>query len=234
MIKKVDRNMLIIFVLCIFSIVTFQNKVYSKYYKENKKNFVILIDPGHGGIDGGAQAKDGTMEKNINLKISSKLKDNLKKYGYSIFMTRDSDKGLYIESGKIRKKKIEDLNNRVKMKKNTNCNVFISIHLNMFPQSQYYGAQVWYSKNEHSKYLAKIIQTNLIKDLDKSNIRHEKPALNSYKILRENDCMPSVIVECGFLSNEQEKEKLKSDDYQNKIAKSIACSINQYYNTSYK
>lgn len=232
MIGKINRGIAVIIILCISAVMIFQDKVYSKSCFDNIKNkqkIIILIDPGHGGIDGGAETKDGTMEKNINLKISSKLKDNLKKQGYTIFMTRDSDKGLYTENGTIRKKKIEDLSNRAKMKKDTSCNMFISIHLNMFPQSKYYGAQVWYSKNENSKQLAKIIQNNLIQDLDTSNNRQEKPALDSYKILRENDTMPSVIVECGFLSNAQEKEKLKSDDYQNKIADSIGKSVNEYY-----
>jgi N-acetylmuramoyl-L-alanine amidase len=100
----------------------------------------------------------------------------------------------------------------------------------MFPQSKYYGAQVWYSKNEKSKIFAKILQNNLKKDLDKDNDRQEKAALNSYKILRENDTMPSVIVECGFLSNDREREKLASDKYQDSIVSSISNSIDEYYN----
>ncbi|WP_446897976.1 N-acetylmuramoyl-L-alanine amidase CwlD [Clostridium sp. LBM24168] len=232
MIGKISRNMIIIMIVCFLATTIFQDRVYSSscfFGLKNKQKIIILVDPGHGGMDGGAEVKDGTMEKNINLKIGSKLKDNLKKQGYTVFMTRSSDKGLYTQGGRIRKKKIEDLSNRVKMKKDTNCNMFISIHLNKFPQSKYYGAQVWYSKNDDSEQLAKIMQNNLIRDLDTSNSRKEKPALDLYKILRENDTMPSVIVECGFLSNAEEKEKLKSDDYQNKIANSITKSINEYY-----
>lgn len=230
--KKFNRKVLITLITFGMSIIFFQNVVYSACSSSDinsNSKFTILIDPGHGGIDGGAETKDGILEKNINLKISNKLRDELKKEGYKVLMTRDSDKGLYTEDGRIRKKKIEDLNNRAKMKKDTNCNLFISIHLNMFPQAKYYGAQVWYSKNEESRKLAKILQQNLIKDLDSTNKRQEKAALNLYKVLRENDTMPSVIVECGFLSNYDEKERLNSDIYQDKIAKSIANSIKEYY-----
>lgn len=210
----------------------FQYTVYadsSFVNKSSKDEITILIDPGHGGMDGGAETKDGIIEKDINLKISMKLRDRLKKQGYKVFMTRNTDKGLYGSEGKIRKKKIEDLNNRVKLKKDTHCDMFVSIHLNMFPQSKYYGAQVWYSKNDESKKLARIVQNNLIQDLDRNNNRREKAASNLYKILRENDTMPSIIVECGFLSNYEEKQKLISDSYQEKIAASLSKSINEYY-----
>ncbi len=190
---------------------------------------IILLDPGHGGMDSGAVSKDGIMEKEINLKIGNKLKDKLSKKGYEVFMTRDGDNGLYTKEGRTRKKKIEDLNNRCKLKESTKCNMFISIHLNMFPQSKYHGAQVWYSKNENSKRLANILQNNLINDLDKNNNRKEKAALNSYKVLRCRDNVPSVLVECGFLSNTEEKNKLTSNDYQDKIAESIAKSVDDYY-----
>ncbi|AKA71448.1 N-acetylmuramoyl-L-alanine amidase CwlD [Clostridium scatologenes] len=196
----------------------------------DKKDIIILIDPGHGGIDGGATSKSGILEKDINLKIGLKLKSELEKQKYKVIMTREEDKGLYEDSGKIRKKKIEDLNNRCKIKKDSKCNMFISIHLNMFPQSQYYGAQVWYSKNVESEKLAKITQENLKRDLDPNNSRKEKPALDSYKVLRCNDSMPSVLVECGFLSNSCEAEKLNTDEYQSKIVTSLAKSINDYYN----
>ena len=128
---------------------------------------IILLDPGHGGIDGGAVSKNGIHEKDINLNISKKLKVLLQKQGYTVVMTREVDEGLYSkEKARIRKKKIEDLNNRCKIKKESKCNLFISIHLNMFPQSKYYGPQVWYSNNDNSKFFANILQKNLIKDLN--------------------------------------------------------------------
>ncbi|MFL0196137.1 N-acetylmuramoyl-L-alanine amidase CwlD [Clostridium sp. WILCCON 0269] len=197
-----------------------------------KDDIIILLDPGHGGIDSGAVSKDGIMEKEINLKISNKLKDKLSKRGYKVFMTRYEDQGLYTDEGKIRKKKVEDLNNRCKLKEDSKCHMFISIHLNMFPQSKYYGAQVWYSKNENSKKLAGILQKNLVSDLDKNNNRKEKAAFDSYKVLRCKDNMPSILVECGFLSNTEEKDKLMKDEYQDKIAECIVRSINEYYSSN--
>jgi N-acetylmuramoyl-L-alanine amidase len=193
------------------------------------KDIVIVVDPGHGGIDGGAVSISGMMEKDVNLKISLKLRDKLQQLGYKVILTRESDNGLYTDEGTIRKKKIEDLNNRTKIKKDSNCDMFISIHLNMFPESKYYGAQVWYSRNKDSEKLAKLIQDNFKSDLDSTNNRKEKPALDSYKVLRSVDNMPSVLVECGFLSNPMEEKKLKSNYYQDKIVDSIAKSVSMYY-----
>ncbi|WP_055668525.1 N-acetylmuramoyl-L-alanine amidase CwlD [Desnuesiella massiliensis] len=196
---------------------------------ENTKDKIILIDPGHGGMDGGAVSKNGTLEKDISLLISLKVKGSLEKAGYKVFMTRDEDKGLYENKGTVRNKKNQDLTNRCKMKKETNCDMFISIHLNMFPQSKYSGAQVWYSREEESKTLARILQKNMIEDLDPQNNRVEKPALDQYKILRDGYDKPGVIIECGFLSNEQEEAKLKTEEYQQKIAETITKSVKEYY-----
>lgn len=194
---------------------------------ENKK--IILIDPGHGGVDGGAVSKKGTIEKDVNLLICFKLKTELEKSGYQVLMTRDGDYGLYSDKGKIRDKKIEDLGNRCKMKKDSNCDVFISIHLNMFEKSQYYGAQVWYAvEPKESMDLAHIIQENLKKDLNNGNKRKEKSAKGAYKVLRCDNTIPSVIIECGFLSNLQEEDRLLNDQYQNEIAKSITKSVDKF------
>lgn len=144
-------------------------------------------------------------------------------------MTREEDAGLYSSRGTIRGRYTEDLKKRCDLKKSSNCDMFISIHLNYFTQSKYSGAQVWYSDYKDSAPLAGIIQKNLRMDLDSSNKRVQKPAKSAYKILRENDIMPSVIVECGFLSNYEEEQKLKSNEYQEKIANSISKSIGEYF-----
>ncbi len=189
----------------------------------------ILIDAGHGGMDGGASSKSGTLEKNINLNIALKLKDNLQKIGYEVIMTREGDAVVYLSNGTIRSRYREDLKKRCDLKKSSNCDMFISIHLNYFTQSKYSGAQVWYSNYKDSVIIASILQKNLRLDLDVSNNRVQKPAKDAYKILRENDIMPSVIVECGFLSNYEEEQKLKADEYQEKIANSISKSIDEFY-----
>lgn len=235
---KHKNSKLLITTLVIFFALTsifYANAKYSsatakyKFHMNEGEPKIILIDPGHGGIDGGAVSKSGIQEKDINLKISLKLREKLINSGYKVVMTREEDKGLYENDGRIRKKKIEDLNNRCRIKENSKCDMFISIHLNAFPESKYYGAQVWYSRNKDSQKLANLVQGNLKEHLDSSNNRREKPALDSYKVLRSNDDMPSVLIECGFLSNIVEEEKLKNDEYQSKIAESIANSIKSYY-----
>ncbi len=228
--KKYIKN----FFMCMLFITIFisNSSVCPRAESENNDSnnkYIILLDPGHGGMDGGAVSKNGTVEKGINLSISKKLKQELEKSGYTVLMTREEDIGLYSQKGTVKSKKVEDLNNRCKMKKDTSCHMFISIHLNMFPQSKYYGAQVWYSGYEESKKFAEILQETLRENLDTDNHRKAKPASDSYKILRDGYKAPSVIVECGFLSNEQEEKNLKSEEYQQKIAEAIAKAVNKYY-----
>lgn len=192
----------------------------------------ILIDSGHGGMDGGTSSKGGTVEKDINISVAKKLKASLQKNGYQVVMTREDDTGLYSTKGTIRERYREDLKNRCNLKESSNCDLFVSIHLNYFTESKYYGAQVWYSSYKDSAALASILQKNFRLDLDASNNRVPKAAKTSYKILRENDDMPSVIIECGFLSNFDEEQKLKSNEYQEKIASSISKSISEYFTNS--
>ena len=197
-----------------------------------KGSKIILIDAGHGGMDGGTSSKNGTVEKNINLSIATKLKENLQKIGYKVVMTREEDASLYSKNTTIRQRYTEDLRKRCELKVSSNCDLFISIHLNYFTQSKYSGAQVWYSDYKDSSTLAGFMQKNLKVDLDPSNNRVQKPAKTAYKILRENDIMPSVIVECGFLSNIEEEQKLKTPEYQGKIAGSISKSISEFFKSS--
>lgn len=192
----------------------------------NKK--LIVIDPGHGGFDGGGSSKTGVLEKGINLNISFKLREELQKQGYDVLMTREEDKLLYDDNDKSRTRKTQDLANRCKIKNDSNCDMFISIHLNIFPESKYYGAQVWYSKLEESRKLAIILQQNLKVDLNNGNKRVAKSGGNEFKVLNGGH-MPSVIIECGFLSNVEEAGKLNTEEYQGLIAKTIAKSVDKYY-----
>ncbi|MGL5574820.1 MAG: N-acetylmuramoyl-L-alanine amidase CwlD [Sarcina sp.] len=193
-------------------------------------NKVVLIDAGHGGVDGGAVAKNGTVEKDINLQISLVLKEKLEKAGYKVFMTRESDTGLYTEGKTIREKKTEDLANRVKMKKSTGAQVFISIHQNMFPEAKYSGTQVWYSPNSNdSKEFANIIQNAAKQKLGQESKREAKDAKTQFRVLRNSPDAAAVIVECGFLSNFEECQKLSSKEYQDKLAQLLKESIDEYY-----
>lgn len=224
--KKIIPCILVL--LAVSVIFTTVSTVYTKKQDKASKK-IVLIDPGHGGMDGGAVSKNGTIEKHINLSIGIKVKEELKKLGYKVVMTREDDKGLYSDNGTVREKKREDLDNRCKMREETKCDIFISIHLNTFPQSKYYGAQVWYSDNEGSQKFASIIQKNFRKYIDEENKRQEKPAKGEYKILRNDNDVPSVIVECGFISNPEEEMKLKDEKYQKKIAESISKSVDNYF-----
>jgi len=228
--KKLFFSLLLI--LCSSIGILFLNyKISTSTINFEKENRIILIDPGHGGIDGGAVSKRGTLEKDINLQISKKVKIALTNLGYQVLMTREDDIGLYEDSGSIRNKKIQDLNNRIKMINTSGANVFISIHMNMFPESKYYGAQVWYSNRDESRILAGMIQEGLKSDIDNGNKRVEKAAHNSYKILRESEIV-SILIECGFLSNFREEQLLLNEDYQNKIAISIAASVDKFYKSN--
>lgn len=227
------RNKKLVYILIVISIGIFtifiNNLEYASNNHINSGPQIILIDPGHGGMDGGASSKDGTPEKNINLNISLLLGDMLTSKGHKVILTRSEDKGLYSEGNKtVREKKIEDLNKRVQLKKETDCTIFISIHLNTFPQESCKGAQVWYSSCRGSQELANSIQQSLKMNLDQSNKRKAKPANNDYKVLRGNDSMPGIIVECGFLSNYEEAEKLKDIGYQREIAEAIAEGVSVY------
>ena len=195
--------------------------------EENNK--VIVIDPGHGGIDGGAKSENGVIEKDINLSISLKTKAALESKGYKVIMTRSEDVGLYTEGKKVREKKIEDLGNRVKIKKENKCDAFISIHQNMFPQKNCKGAQVWSANNEPSQKLGRIIQQKFKEEVDQNNKREAKVAKKEYKILNDGYEGASVIVECGFLSNPEECELLGKEDYQNKIANTLVNAIDEYF-----
>ena len=190
---------------------------------------VILIDPGHGGIDGGAQSKTGSIEKDINLQIALKLRDKLEESGYKVYMTRDEDEGLYQKGNTVKEKKREDLNRRVEMKKETECDIFVSIHQNMFPQSKCYGAQVWYASNDNSYNLATIVQDSIKESVKDNNKRVAKPAAEAYLILRDKYEGASILVECGFLSNPDEEVKLKSDEHQNLIVEGISGGIDKYF-----
>jgi len=189
---------------------------------------LILIDPGHGGYDGGAEV-NGVKEKNLNLSIGLLLREELVKAGFDVMMTREKDEALKLGDFKFKTHKAEDLAARCKIKSDSCCDLFISIHMNIFTESQYSGGQVWYSRNPESRKIAELIQKDFKGYIDDKNQRQAKPALDAFKVLRSTDIMPGVLVECGFLSNPQEAERLADKDYQKKISVSIARSIAVYF-----
>lgn len=184
-------------------------------------NKIILIDAGHGGWDPGKVAGNNIFEKDINLSIAKKLQEYLEQSGAFVFMTRVEDKALS-------DKKMQDMRNRKEISNSTSADMMISIHQNSFSQKNIKGAQVFYYKESDSgKKLAELIQNEIKENVDANNNRVAKTN-SDYYVLRKIK-IPSVIVECGFLSNTNELEKLTSSDYQNKIAWAIYLGILDYY-----
>ncbi len=191
---------------------------------------IVIIDAGHGGFDGGAIANDGTVEKDINLSISLYLQEYLSFFNIKTIMIRDTDCSVEDEGLKtIRQKKSSDLHNRMKIMEETDNAIFVSIHQNKYPDEKYSGTQVFYSPKtkDESQVLAQTIQDYIVNTLQKDNTRQIKECGTSV-FLMYNAVKPAVLVECGFLSNYEETNKLKTSEYQKKIAFCIAIGIQNY------
>lgn len=190
---------------------------------------VVLIDPGHGGIDAGAVANDA-VEKELNLQISRIIQKYIEESGGIAILTRTEDVNTADpERGKNLSQKMSDLKERKKDIDDYNADVFLSIHMNKFQQPQYRGAQVFYTndKTGESKILGETIQQTIKDTLEDNNNRKAKPSGNSIYILKENT-VPSVLVECGFLSNADEAASLKNESHQRKIAWGIYLGLVKY------
>ena len=185
----------------------------------------IVIDAGHGGIDGGATSCTGVLESMINLDIALRINDLFCLLGYDTVMIRKTDESIYTEGSTIAAQKLSDLKERVRITSETENAVLISIHQNTFSDSRYHGAQVFYAPTLESDQLAKRLQQDLIACLDPNSNRQIKKADNVY-FLQHISC-PGVLIECGFISNPEEEAKLRSEDYQKKLAAVIvsACSL---------
>ncbi len=185
-------------------------------------SITIILDPGHGGEDPGA-IDNNVTEKEINLLVAHKTALFLRLSGYSVIMTRTDDRLLY-NDGEEDRKKYFDLYNRVKIAAGESNAIFISIHMNKFPLESCSGLQTFYSANHpQSANLATMLQ-DVSKLLDPNNKRLAKPDLNTIFILK-NLTIPSVLVECGFLSNPTEAKLLSTESYQDKLAFAIYCGI---------
>jgi len=199
-------------------------RIQSVFESEAKEPFVMIIDAGHGGEDPGAVV-GGISEKDINLAISRKLRDFAALSDCEIVMTRTEDKMLY-GTGEENRKKFYDLYNRLECTKKHSKSVLISIHQNKFPMESCRGTQVFYGlKNENSVLLAKAIQ-NAALLIQPDNNRVVKPGNNIY--LLENSDVPSVIVECGFISNPDDARLLTDDEYTDKLAFLLYRGIAEY------
>lgn len=236
-----------VFSICFYSFSNFENKadisLNNKTIDKNinkditstsslpAANHVVILDAGHGFPDGGAVSNDNKIiESNLNLNIVLKLQELLEASSTTVILTRSDENGIYeTDADSIRKKKVSDMKNRVKISKESNAEIFVSIHMNKLNQTQYSGFQTFYkSDDEKSKNLANHIQNNLNFFIDLNNKRTIKTIDKIY--LSEHVEIPLVIVECGFLSNEKEANLLNSEEYQDKLAWCIYSGILDYFN----
>ncbi len=181
------------------------------------------------GEDEGAQSRNGTTEADTNLKIVLKVQNLLEQSGCTVILTRSDKNAIYEQDAKtLRQKKVSDIKNRVKIGNSSSADIFISVHLNKIPESQYYGWQTFYKEgNEQSQKLATNLQNSLNEAIKIENKRVPLKLDNVY--IMKNVEIPTSIVECGFLSNKEEEKLLLEDDYQNKLAWGIYMGIINYF-----
>lgn len=227
--KNVIRILIIILLFSIIGTVLF-------FYDSNKSietfsiptaNKVILIDPGHGGIDAGASSGK-LKEKDINLDIALRLQKLIEANEGIAILTRADDVSTADKNrSKTLTQKKSDLIERRNMIEKYDADIFVSIHMNKFSEKKYKGAQVFYSDNEGSKKLAEIMQSQFKKIIDNTNNRKVKNGNNLFVL--KNNKIPSVLIECGFLSNDIELKNFESDVYKQKVAWTIFVSLNEYF-----
>lgn len=186
----------------------------------------IVLDAGHGGIDGGALSCTGVPESQINLQIAQRLNDLLHFFGYDTWMLRSTDTSLHTQGNTIAAQKVSDLKQRVAMVNEQEPALLISIHQNTFSDKRYSGAQVFYASDEESQALAQRLQEAFIRTVNKDSSRKPKKAQGIY--LMEHIQCSGVLVECGFLTNVQEEALLRSEDYQKKISAIIAATVSTW------
>jgi len=236
MIVIMKRNNILLFGLIFFLILAIyslnfesENKA-STVSKVNEVKKTVLLDPGHGGEDPGAVSDiSGIKEKDISLKIALYLREILKKEDIEVLMTREEDRLEYKPgTTNIIQKRKQDLQRRKKMMDEAGADIVVSIHLNKFPQTKYYGAQTFYPpESPESQKLAGTIQKALRDIVDPSNKR--QPLLKKEAIIiLKNLKTTTTIVECGFLSHKEEEARLATEEYQKKIAEAIKTGILEY------
>lgn len=234
---KLELFMSIVLLIAVTAIACNMDKVAEKESESKSKSIeetkwngkTVVIDPGHGGDDPGKVGVNGAKEKDVNLAISKVLYQVLEENGFKVVMTRTED--VVLSDGE-KFSKIGDLNARCKTindaySENENC-VMISIHQNSFSQQSVHGAQCfYYQRSENSRQLAEVIQNNLNEEINTDKAKKSKPN-DSYYMLINSKC-PGVIIECGFLSNSQEAEKLVNPEYQKKMAEIINKCLKEYF-----
>ena len=208
----------------------FKIKEIEVFNEDFQPSYKVVVDAGHGEPDGGAISKSGVAESGLNLSIALKLKDELEAYGYEVVLTRETELNV-ADSDKqtpIRTMKVSDINNRIRIVNESDADILVSIHMNNFENSKYYGWQTFYQKkSEISKQIAENIQTGISNQIERANNRVALP-ITDIKLI-DKSIIPSVIVECGFLSNEEDLRLLLTEEYQMQIVNGIVEGIEKSY-----
>lgn len=212
---------------CIYE--TEKNIIEAVAQYDNNYNYIIILDAGHGGEDSGAVGFDGTLEKDINLQICRKIALFFDLFGITYEMTRTDDGALGdTELSTIRARKASDIHKRFEIINSYNNSVLLSIHQNFYPVEKYTGMQVFFAESEKSDMLAQRIQNRIVNDLQQDNKRAVKKTNNDIYLLY-NAKRPSVMVECGFMSNPNELFNLKDNCYQQKLSYLITRGVIEFF-----
>lgn len=206
------------FIVLLISLMLLTSGVVYSYEMDSKLfGKVIVLDAGHGGKDRGASVNN-VYESDINLSLVLRLKNELNKHGVDVILIRDGDYDL--SSPNVSRRKKSDFDNRINLINKSGADLYLSIHINYLEDSRYYGAQVFYTVG--NEMLAKCIQESLDSPLDEKKLSNN---IYMYKKIK----IPGVLIECGFLSNDKERELLKDNDYQDKLVESIVKGLQKYY-----
>lgn len=228
---KVTGKSLVVYscvIITLLLMVTFGSRTVTTLSENSpiEREHCIVIDPGHGGEDGGAVSRSGLPESTYNLEISLRLQDLLNLLGYDTKMIRTKDISVYTKGESLSQKKASDLQQRAKSINETEGALLLSIHQNHYPDDRYSGAQVFYAGTEGSEVLAKQLQSAFHATLNPGSHRQAKRSSGVY--LMEHIRCPGVLIECGFLSNAAEEARLRDPEYQKKLCSVIAATVSAY------
>lgn len=229
--RRTYRSLIPIYILVISGFITAgfcSNMAITALSEQKPVNYshTIVIDAGHGGMDGGATSCSGVLESKINLEIALKLNDLMHLLGIHTAMIRSTDTSIHTNGNTIAQQKVSDLKERVRIVNDVDGAILVSIHQNHFTDARYSGAQVFYGPAEDSKELAQQLQQSIIKELNPGSNRQIKKAEGIY--LMQNTNCAGVLIECGFLSNPAEEKMLRDDAYQQKLCCVIASVLSCY------
>lgn len=227
--KRFQGVILVITICTLFTIIAFKTINQNPAQKTSASDQIqYILDAGHGTPDGGTVGSDGTTEAALNIAITKKISNNLSAAKISHLLTRSDEESIYSEGDTIHEKKVSDIRNRISIADRTPTTPLISIHMNSYPDNSVYGIQVFYGNGEVAQNLAADLQTTINDELQPN---HNKVAKQVSKniYLFSHISNPVILIECGFLSNNDDLSKLKSDEYQAKLANAITKVLAAHY-----